>query len=324
MSTNIAEERRKLYKNSSIARLIAFLIQMKSKLKPEYDPRFGFRYPEAERIVNEDPEETKAILRRLAELQVLKEKFAEMSLQCPSCGSAEISTLYICPHCESPRISRNALIEHIACGYIDNIAKFRTDGELVCPKCRATLNKGSYRNAGSWYECNDCGKRVELLKVTHKCRKCNVNFLFDEARYIEFYSYSLNPDVISEVKMGVLFSTLIKDVLSDLKVKVKVPGVIKGRSGANHQFDALIRTSKGKIIALDALISSRPIEQSEISSEYGKIIDSEAEAYIIASPSVDEDASKLVKAYNMKVLEGELLEALKMLKNAIKLESERK
>lgn len=322
LSLNLAEERRALYTEPDIARLIASIIQKKEELKPEFDVKYGFRYPEAEKIVRKDPDETRALLRRLAEVGILREEFAEVSIHCPSCGSANISAMYCCPFCDSPRINRNALIEHIACGYIGNIYEFRTDGELICPKCKATIVRGGYRNAGSWYECKSCGKRIELLKITHKCRDCGENFLFDDAKYVEFYSYSLNPDVISELKMGVLFSTLIRDLLADLKVSIRIPGVIRGKSGASHNFDALIKTPSGKIIAVDALISSKPIGQSEISREYGKIIDSQAEVFIIASPYLDREASKLSKAYGLKVFQGEPLDALEKLRKAVRAESE--
>jgi hypothetical protein len=319
LSQEDAEARYAVYKEPEVAQFLAASLQRGGEIKPEYDPAYGYRYPEVEESIGRSPSETMEFLGRLAGLGVLERKVVGMVLRCPSCDSANVSTNYVCSFCGSPRIIRNALIEHITCGHTDNITSFRVDGDLICPKCKAHLRKGDYRNAGSWYECSQCGKPVETPRTIHICRQCNETFVFDDAKYVEVYAYSLGPEVVTDIKEGALFSSLLKPFLAGLKGNLRVPGRVAGKSGVIHEFDALLEMGGGKIIAIDALISKQPVSPTAIIGEYGKILDAKVEAYIVASPSLSEDAKKLAVTYGLKMIVGDPLGVLGKLKEAFPL-----
>ncbi len=313
----IVRERYSAYKDPEVAHFLLEMLERGLEITPVFDLKYGYRYPEVEKITGKNPIQTREFLHRLARVGILDEELYDMSIKCPSCNHADISTNYVCPFCNSPRIIRNALIEHIRCGYIDNLTKFRTNGDLICPRCKAKIGKEEYRSAGSWYECLDCKKRIETPQVIHLCRDCKERFTFDDALYHEVYRYRLSKQAISEIKSGALFSSLAKRIFTDLDYEVKVPSRLIGESGIQHEFDILARGKDGKTITLDTLFSSKPIGPTEIIREYGKIFDTKAEAYIVASPSLDEEAKKLARSYGLNVIEGDPTEALNELKKAL-------
>lgn len=317
MSQADASERYAMYKNPDIAHFLTELLKLGKEIQPKYDLTYGYRYPEVEEAVGKDPVETGELLRKLAGVGILKEKLFDMAIYCPSCNGVNISTKYNCPFCGSIQIVRNALIEHITCGYIDNVTNFRIDRNFICPRCKAQLGKEDYRNAGSWYECPACGKRIETPKVSHVCRGCGEKFTFDGSKYVEVYSYSVSEVAVDEIKGGAFFTSIAKSFFADLKYDIEVPGKILGESGIQNEFDVLLKKENGAIIAIDALLSNEPISQIQIIREYGKTFDVKAEVYIVASPSLSEDAKKLAKAYGLNIIEGDPSKALSTLKEML-------
>ncbi|MFQ6052801.1 MAG: hypothetical protein ACE5OO_01045 [Candidatus Bathyarchaeia archaeon] len=227
-----------------------------------------------------------------------------MEIRCPNCSSANISTNYACPHCDSTNIERHALIEHITCGYIDDITEFQTDGELICPNCKSRLTGGSYRSAGSWFECPDCGRRVEVLSVIHACRDCGARFAFDRARYSRVYTYSLNKAALEEIEREILFTFRIKSFFQKLGYKVQSPGQIRGESGIQHEFDVVATHEGMRPTAVETLYGEEPIGQTRIITEYVKVFDTKADAYVIVIPSLDGAARKLAQSYGMNIIEA--------------------
>jgi hypothetical protein len=227
-----------------------------------------------------------------------------MVLHCPECSSANISTNYICPSCGSPQIIRNALIEHITCGYINTLPYFKVEDNLVCPKCKAPLKRTEVRSAGRWYECGNCKKRIENPQPLHTCRNCGEKFDFNDAKYIEAYNYTLSDTAKTEVNNGALFPFLVEKRLSTLNHQVQVPGKITGASGIQHEFDAIIKTSSGKQLAIDALYAAaQPVNKFQITMEHEKIADSQIETYIIAS-AFNEEAKKLIQYHKLNTIEA--------------------
>lgn len=312
-----AAERYSVYKDPLVAQFLAGLFEGGGEVRPRFDLAYGYRYPEVEEALGRDPVWVRDFLKRLSDLGVLDRELFDMSIRCPSCNSANVSTNYVCPICSSMRIERNMLIEHIACGYIDNVTMFRVDSELVCPRCKAALGKDDYRSAGSWYRCLDCGERIENPMVIHKCRDCGDKFTFDDAKYIEVYSYRLSDAAVMDIRNGALFSPLAKKFFSDLGFDVEVPGRLAGESGIQHRFDILLRLDGDRIIAIDTLFSHEPVDQEGIVKEYGKIFDTKVEAYIVVNPSLNEEARKLAKTYGLNVIEGNPYGSLDKLKEIL-------
>jgi predicted RNA-binding Zn-ribbon protein involved in translation (DUF1610 family) len=308
-------ERQTLYKDPAVANLLMDLLKSKKGIDPTNDSTQGYRYINVEKVTNKSVQDTKALLKKLGAVGVLSEKVADMVMYCPSCSSADISTNYTCPYCGSPQIIRNALIEHMACGYIDNMATFRREGDLLCPKCSTKIGKDDYRSAGKWYECGQCKRKIENPRINHTCRACNSKFSFDDAKYIEVYQYALSDLAKNEIKSGALFSSIVKSYFLD-NIN-EVPEYVTGGSGTKYQFDVLLKSKDEKIIAIDHVFSLTPLDQSDIMREYGKAFDTQTELYIVAS-KINEDAAKLAKNIGIKVFVGDLTESLNELTATLK------
>ncbi|MCS7119790.1 MAG: hypothetical protein RMJ07_05695 [Nitrososphaerota archaeon] len=308
-------ERRKIYGDVKSARFLEALFNGTGMISPSYDPEVGYRYVEAEKALGTDASETRDMLRKFAEAGILSEIFYDMSINCPSCRSVNISSTYTCHFCGSSRISRNALIEHILCGYIDNIRNFRMGDDLICPKCRASLRKADYRSAGSWYECLNCSRRIDAPQPMHTCRKCGEKFNFDEAIYTEVYAYALSELAKNEIRNGNLVYSMAREYLSGKGLNAISPAKVVGESKVEYEFDFMIRRTNGKPVAIDIILFQQPVSREEILKEYAKISDTKekVEAYVLASPSMSEDAKKLAKKFGIRVLEGNPQKALEKL-----------
>ncbi len=303
MSLNQIESKRlAAYKDPEIARFLLKLIELGEALKPVYNADQKYVFIDAEAFLVKDSVATTKFLEDLAGLKLLDRKVFDMTLNCPSCSGANVSTKYVCPHCGSYQIIRNALIEHLVCGYINNLPKFIVDNELVCPKCKGSVNSKNTRSAGRWYDCASCGKRIESLQTMHQCRRCGEKFDFDESKYLEVYTYSISEEAKNEINSGVLFSVMIEKVFSDLGYKVQLPGKIVGTSGIEQQFDVLIHTKDGSLLAIDNMLTNMSIDPQLIIKEYGKIFDAKTNTYIIVN-FLTEDAKKLAKSYDLQIIE---------------------
>ncbi len=316
MSTTQEEtkERHEAYKEAETAHLLLKIIEANGNLNPTYDTNHGYHYPEIEALLNKDPASTEKTLKKLSALGILNQKTIDMALHCPECNNANISTTYTCPSCGSPQIIRNALIEHITCGYINTLPYFKVDDNLICPKCKAPLKRTDVRSAGRWYECANCKKRIENPQPLHTCRNCGEKFDFNDAKYVETHNYTLSDTTKNEINNGALFPFFVEKSLTKLNHQVHIPGKITGASGIQHEFDAIIDTNAGKQLAIDALFSNQPVNKFQITMEHEKISDAKIETYIIAS-AFNEEAKKLIQFYKLNIIEASPTIALNELIN---------
>jgi len=289
--------------------LSKFLSGELEKLDPVFDPTHGYRYPEIEAIIG-DPKATEEFLAHLYELGILTRQSFDKLIYCPSCNSANVSVHYSCPYCKSFNIKKSALIEHIPCGYIDTEDHFKKDDKLVCPRCKAELNKPdvNYRRAGVWCSCNDCNKSFDIPVPSHFCRVCSKNFTFDDAIYRDVYSYALNRDILKEAGVGFILVAPIKEFLQSRGFTVESPSFLKGKSGASHMFD--IAATRGDItrnvIVIDlATTAEEVVSEQSIIAMFAKVYDvAPDKACLIVIPKMAESGQKLAELYNIQLIEA--------------------
>jgi len=311
------DERCRVYRDPRVAQFLATLSETGEEIRPKYDLNHGYIYPEVELLTGRNPRESGELLETLSNLRILEKKLFDMAIYCPSCGSTNVSTNYVCPFCSSPRLAKNALIQHIACGFIDSLRSYEVNGSLVCPRCKAKLQKDNYKSAGTWYECISCGKHIEVPRVIHICRESRDRFTFDEARYVDVYSYALSKIAVDEIKNGVLFSHIAERFFTDLDAEVEIPGKLVGGSGIEHEFDILLKRNNGKSVAISVVISDKQIGQDRIMSEYSKMLDTKAEVYIVVCPSLTDDARRVAELFKIFIVEGKPLEAFGRLRTML-------
>ena len=325
MSRVSKTERAEVYKDNRVQLLLSkFVSGELSKLTPVYDPKRGYRYPVAEKIVGE-PATTDEFLNHLFEVGVLERELYDKIIYCPKCDSANVSVHYCCPHCRSFNIRKSALIEHVPCGYIDAEEQFRKKGELVCPKCGKKLSKPDvdYRKAGVWCTCNDCDKSFDIPVTFHFCRDCNQRFSFEDALYKDVYLYKMSDEAMQEAALGPILIAPIRGLLEKRGFDVETPGFLKGRSGASHMFD--IMASRGgisrNVTVIDLATATEDVvsEQSVIGM-FAKVYDvSPDRACLVVIPKMNEDGKKLAALYKIELIEAKgRKEALKRLKATIK------
>ncbi len=310
MSEASKTERTKLYKDHAVQLLISkFVSGELNELNPFYDPEQGYSYPVVDAIVG-DTSRTNVLLQNLSEAGVLERKLYDKIIYCPSCGKSNVSMHYCCPHCKSFDIRKSALIEHIRCGYIDTEEKFRKNDKLFCPRCYKEMAKPDldYHKAGVWCTCNECSKNFDIPVPAHFCRDCHQNFSFEEALYIDVYSYSLTPKATKEATLGWVMITPIREFLEGRGFKVESPGFLKGKSGASHMFDIIASPPEVKrnITVIDFATSSDEIvSEQPVIAMFAKTYDvSPGKACLVALPRMSENGKKLAALYKIMLVEA--------------------
>jgi hypothetical protein len=314
-------ERIELYKNPDTQTLLGkFLSGEASELEPTYDPRLGYHYPTVEKIVG-DCSKVEALLNKLCEAGILARKLYDKIVFCPKCNSVSISIRYCCPYCKSFDIQRSSLVEHVKCGYMDVEENFHRGYDLVCPKCHIGLKKldVDYRRAGIWCTCRDCSKSFDIPIAALFCRDCHENFTFENILIKDVYSYSIREEARQEAALGWVLIAPIRELLTEKGFEVEAPAYVKGKSGANHMFDVVAYEGNGakKLTVIDLATSTESaVSEQPVIALFAKIFDvSPDKAYLIAIPTMNENAKKMAGLYHIETIEAvdqkEVIRALK-------------
>lgn len=325
MSEGSKTGRGEIYKDRRVQLLLSkFVSGELSKLTPVYDPKRGYRYPIAEKIVGE-PATTNEFLSNLFDVGVLRRELYDKIIYCPSCNSANVSVHYCCPHCKAFNIRKSALIEHVSCGYMDTEESFLKKGKLVCPKCGKELSKPDvdYRKAGVWCTCNGCDKSFDIPVPIHFCRDCHQSFSFEDALYEDVYLYKMSDEAMQEASLGLVLIAPIREFLEKRGFDVETPGFLKGKSGASHLFDIMASrdgTSRNITVIDLATATEGAVSEQSVIGMFAKVYDvSPDKACLIAIPEMNENGKRLAALYKIELIEAKgQKEILKRLKSTIK------
>jgi hypothetical protein len=289
------------YKRSDVEAVIATLLSKASRLDPVFDLELGYRYPDVEKAIGKDSHETIELLEELFEAKLLNSQVYDMEIRCPECGSPNVSTRYLCPVCGSFHIKKTILMEHLGCGYLGPIVNY--GDPMVCPKCQEPMTEGTYRNAGSIYECADCKKQIDTPFVNHWCRTKDFRFSFENAVYQGKFTYYPTQETKEDIDRGIIFISPITAVFDSLGMKrIENPRVM-GSSGVELVFDIGYEDA-GRKYYLDILQGKDLFGELDILKEYGKINDAKVDTYILVSPGLDSSATSVSKSYKMNICDG--------------------
>jgi hypothetical protein len=314
-----------LYRDHTVQNLLnKFLSGEIKTLEPVYDSEVGYRYLVVETIVGE-ASQVEPFLNKLYEAGVLEKKLYDKIIFCPKCGSANVSTRYCCPFCKSFNIQKSSLIEHVKCGYMDLEANFRDGNKYVCPKCHEELRTIDidYRKAGIWCTCDACKKSFDIPVPEHFCRNCRATSTFEEVPIKDVYSYTLKANVTAESSLNWFLVAAIQELLIKEGLKVESPGLLKGKSGANHSFDIVAyqgdKSRKAIVIDLATATGSIVSEQPVIAL-FAKIFDVSPErAFLLSVPKLGENGKKMAELYKIHAIEAKNQEeAIASLKESLK------
>jgi hypothetical protein len=289
------------YKRSDVEALIQTLISKNGRLDPIFDLELGYRYLDVEKAIDKDSNGAVELLEELYEAKVLNSQIYDMEVRCPDCGSPNISTRYLCPTCGSFHIKKTFLMEHLDCGYLGPIVNY--GDPIICPKCQKPMVEGSFKNAGSIYECSDCKKQIDTPYVNHWCRSKDFRFSFENAIYQGKFTYFPTKEAQEDIDRGIIFISPITALFENLGMKRSQNPNVLGSSGVELKFD-IGYEGNGRKYYVDILQGKDPFGEIEILKEYGKINDAKVEGYILVSPGLDATATSMAKSYKMNIFDG--------------------
>jgi DNA-directed RNA polymerase subunit RPC12/RpoP len=312
--SGLAQNRFDYYKIPEVEALFLGVLNRVDEIKPVFDLKQGYRFPDVEQATGLDPQAASKLMTLLYDGQVFTRRLYDMEIRCPYCNSPNISTYYICPECNSLNIKKNLLIEHLKCGYLGPLESVGSG--FNCPKCGEKIQEGEYRNIGSIYDCADCKEQIETPLIGHWCRDCDKRFNFDNGIYQSVYSYSQSEATRHDISSGILYLRNVTEMVAELGF-TKIPNTkVLGESGVERSFDIGF-DRKGEVIFIDLLASSEPIGEIEFVKEYGKIVDSKKNVYLIIMPNLDEKATLIAQVYKSNIVfastPGEALDKLRTL-----------
>jgi hypothetical protein len=318
------KETLELYRDRNVQMLLSkFLSGEIETLEPVYDSQVGYRYPIVEAIVGEESQ-VASFLNKLHEAGILEKELYDKIIFCPKCNSASVSTRYCCPFCKSFDIQKSALVEHVKCGYMDIEEKFCKGDIYVCPKCNEELRKidVDYRKAGIWCACRECKKSFDTPVPMHFCRNCGETSTFEDVIIKDVYAYALKENVTAESSMNLFLVSAIREFLMKERLKVESPGLLRGKSGANHSFDIVAyKADKSQAIVVDlAMSTGTVVSEQPVIALFAKIFDvSPEKAYLIAIPKLSENGKKMAELYKIQAIEAKNQEeAIASLESSLK------
>lgn len=166
------------------------------ELRPVVDSRsrLGFRYPEAESLLETTPEEVVERLEQLRRAGILEGEILETMLTCSVCGSPALQPQYQCLTCSSNRLLRHEVIEHFECGYLAPKTEFpSTKKGLTCPQCQLHLKgEGQDYKSGYTFQCLDCDTVGANPRMVFRCVHCQTVASAPEMPQRPMYLYRMN------------------------------------------------------------------------------------------------------------------------------------
>ena len=302
-------EPRELYRDRNVQMLLSkFLSGEIETLEPVYDSEVGYHYPEVEAIVG-DASQVAAFLNKLHEAGILERELYDKIIYCPQCNSVKVAVRYCCPFCKSFDIQKSSLVEHVKCGYMDVEEKFYDGDKYVCPKCNEEMKRPDvdYRKAGIWSTCRECKKSFDTPVPMNLCRNCGETSTFEDIIIRDVYAYTLKEDITAESSLNLFLVTAIREFLINEGLTVESPGLLKGKSGANHSFDIVAyKADKAQAIVADlAMSQGNVVSEQPIIALFAKIFDASPEkSYLIAIPKLSDNGKRMAELYKIHAIEA--------------------
>ncbi len=167
------------------------------ELQPVLDSTttYGFRYPEAEKVLEADAKDTVDRLEALRRAGILEGELSESIFSCTKCDSPDIHPHYQCSTCEGNRLVQHPMLEHFACGFIAPRNEFETEKGFRCPSCGKSLEgeKQDYKSESAFQclDCNTVSAKPRLVFRCFQCQRMNEVFAMQERAV---YVYRLNME----------------------------------------------------------------------------------------------------------------------------------
>jgi len=320
------EPRKNVYAKPHSRKILDHLVRnLETVIGPTILPNDEIQYELVDKILEEPVSEAVTLLNGMVTAGVLVAELIDQVPACAECGSKQLSTRYHCPKCFTYNITRIRLYEHLKCGKVGGDESFKKGDEIVCPKCQAVLHDFGveYRAVGVWHKCNECDNSFDNPAHTHICRVNHHEFSPDRINLIPIHQYTLNKEIMLEIKRKVLFYMDAVEMLENSGLAVLAPHSIPNKSGQLQPFDIVINQPKRgwkkneKVLAIDVYSDEDKTGIDLVKKFAAKIRDIQAnDTCLIAVPGFTDDALTLVKKLKLKYIEAATLkEAIQKLQD---------
>ena len=310
-----------LWRDEKIAKLLEVLLSGEiGDIKPQIDPdrEMGYYYPEVSRVLEIPDKEGMALLDSLAKLGILEKGFVDKYIHCPECRSLNLAPGYYCVKCGSGRLTRGRILVHSVCEYAGPEEEFGQSGRLTCPRCFQELRVigQDYNSMGVMRKCRDCQEVFAHPSIKWRCLKCGAVTPEDKVAEVDAYSYSLPEN--EEMRLWLRFELghkprLIK-FLQERGFEVSENATVKGRSGAEHEFDMLATRDDGVLshkIAVGIENSTKELGMDRVFSFDDKAYDCGIhDKILVVLPQMKKEAEALAEQQRIKVIQSWDLEAV--------------
>lgn len=264
------------------------------------NPR-GYAYPIADEYLDQNAETE---LEKLADNGFLERIFVAKEFGCPQCRTINLSLRLHCPNCDSTRIDRQDIVEHLACGFQGPQTAF-TDER--CPKCGQALGQlgVDYVRQGSQHVCAACNQIFQAPVQKLSCTRDNISFRVTDAPEINLFNYNLMPRLEEEINKAIDQQKYIAEKVRALGFKVESPAILTGRSGVRQEFHLSAVSGLGfaKTRIVIEFVGNGTVD--DVFGLYAKAVDVGAYGVLFAAmPGLSNDAKKVSDSYGMTYVEA--------------------
>ncbi len=283
------------------------------EIVPVFEEQVGYYYADIAKACGTSPQESIELAEKVVSLGLGTREYHDQILKCPHCGSDRVTSRVSCPFCNSPRIIKEALIEHISDGVMAPLSSFKKEGEsLICPGCKKALppKTKEYRTVGAWYKCSGCEKQFDSPRSIYRCRNCGKEFAVQDLTISFVSRIKVNKEALAEFSRHQLILRPVLEAMRKAGYEASSPGVIVGKSGVKHVFNLMGRREDGTITVDIAVAKAKDVvNESSVFNTFAKVLDTTpAKSFLMCIPSISESAKKFASLYRIVVVEGASVE----------------
>lgn len=301
------EKRRRIYKNKFAFRFLKKMIELKTPLSPVSSLDYWYQ-PNIFQSLNISITQFEKLLELLSSLQILLKENTGVRIHCPNCSSHNVKITYRCPYCGSISFRKEECIEHMKDSYADTINEFLRGNSLICPKCNDKLHiiGVDYRKLGMMYKCEgECGNIFSDLKQIYICHDCNLKFDLIDAIIEKEYEYSLNYELLDEIKNNLFTFDTLKSVLEEEGYKVEInKNIYSPKNLKNYSVDLFCLKKGSYAVTIIIDVDEKGVSPSKLIDLYTLSLEHHKTLYfLVAIPFAKENTKELAKQFNVTVIE---------------------
>jgi hypothetical protein len=298
------DRRLRLYQNDDVRRFASWILRGHERIEPLRNPISGeYDYS----TIGFDGDKIGRLVKELEYHKILQPYLVDTVPSCPKCGHSNFHVVYLCPYCQCSTLEHGTMIEHYKCGHTDFEINFRSQNELVCPKCRGILRVigTDYRKIERWFKCIKCNKNFGVPKNQFLCRKCDRVSTENELLMQHVYGYELSKSLRGELISHCSLEVKFNEILRRSGFKVIAPAKKVGLSGTTYSFDLGAKKDQHEIV-FDLISLAGQVEPQDVMAFLAKVYDVKPpRVFLVATPRVSKNTEKLCTLYGVELVVAE-------------------